>query len=58
MLIIRDGPDQAATVLILAHGAGAGSDSEFMEFLAQLLTGPKLADGLVVCRFDWDKTPA
>lgn len=53
MHIIRDGPDQAATVLILAHGAGAGSDSEFMEFFAQSLPGPELAGGLVVCRFDF-----
>ena len=53
MHIIRDGPDQAAAVLILAHGAGAGSDSEFMEFFAQSLTGPELAGELVVCRFDF-----
>ena len=53
MHIIRDGPDQAATVLILAHGAGAGSDSEFMEFFAQSLTGPELAGELVVFRFDF-----
>ena len=53
MHIIRDGPDQAATVLILAHGAGAGSDSEFIEFFAQSLTGPELAGELVVCRFDF-----
>ena len=53
MHIIRDGPDQAATVLILAHGAGVGSDSEFMEYFAQSLPGPELAGGLVVCRFDF-----
>jgi len=53
MHIIRDGPDQAATVLILAHGAGAGSASEFMEWFAQSLAGPELAGGLVVCRFDF-----
>ena len=53
MHIIRDGSDQAATVLILAHGAGAGSDSEFMEWFAHSLTAPELAGGLVVCRFDF-----
>jgi len=53
MNIIRDGPDQAAAVLILAHGAGAGTDSEFMEWFAQSLAGPELAGGLVVCRFDF-----
>ena len=52
MHIIRDGSDQAAAVLILAHGAGAGSDSEFMEWFAHSLTDPELAGGLVVCRFD------
>ena len=53
MHIIRDGSDQAAAVLILAHGAGAGSDSEFMEWFAHSLTNPELAGGLVVCRFDF-----
>ena len=53
MHIIRDGSDQAAAVLILAHGAGAGSDSEFMEWFAHSLAGPELAGGLVVCRFDF-----
>ena len=53
MHIIRDGSDQAAAVLILAHGAGAGSDSEFMEWFACSLTDPELAGGLVVCRFDF-----
>ena len=53
MHIIRDGSDQAAAVLILAHGAGAGSDSEFMEWFAHSLTDPELAGGLVVCRFDF-----
>ena len=50
MHIIRDGSDQAPAVLILAHGAGAGSDSEFMEWFAHSLTDPELAGGLVVCR--------
>ena len=53
MHIIRDGSDQAAAVLILAHGAGAGSDSEFMEWFAHSLTNSELAAGLVVCRFDF-----
>ncbi|MED5229100.1 MAG: alpha/beta family hydrolase [Pseudomonadota bacterium] len=53
MHIIRDGSDQAAAVLILAHGAGAGSDSEFMEWFAYSLTDPELAGELVVCRFDF-----
>ena len=53
MHIIRDGPNQAAAVLILAHGAGAGSNSEFMEWFAQSLAGPELNGGLAVCRFDF-----
>ena len=53
MNIIRDSSDQAAPVLILAHGAGAGSDSEFMEWFAHSLTDPELAGGPVVCRFDF-----
>ena len=51
MHVIRDGPDQAAAVLILAHGAGA--DSEFMQWFAQSLAGAELANGLAVCRFDF-----
>ena len=53
MHVIRDGPDQAAAVLILAHRAGAGADSEFMQWFAQSLAGVELANGLAVCRFDF-----
>ena len=53
MYIIRDGPNQAATVLILAHGAGAGSDSEFMDCVAQSLADSELTGGLLICRFDF-----
>ena len=53
MHIIRDGPNQASAVLILAHGAGADSNSEFMEWFAQSLAGPELNGGLAVCRFDF-----
>ena len=53
MHIIRDGPNQAATVLILAHGAGAGSDSEFMDCVAQSLADSELTGGLLICRFDF-----
>ena len=53
MHIIRDGSDQVATVLILAHGAGAGSDSEFMDCFAQSLANSELAGGLAICRFDF-----
>ncbi len=53
MHIIRDGSDQVATVLILAHGAGAGSDSEFMDCFAQSLANSELVGGLAVCRFDF-----
>ena len=43
-----DGPD-GAPLLILAHGAGAGSDSEFMQQVAQ-----KIASyGVQVARFDF-----
>ena len=53
MHIIRDGSDQVATVLILAHGAGAGSDSEIMDCFAQSLANAELVGGLAVCRFDF-----
>lgn len=33
--ILIDGPSMARTTVILAHGAGAGMDTPFMEFFAQ-----------------------
>lgn len=39
-----------AQVLILAHGAGAGMDSDFMERMAQLLC----QSGITVVRFEFD----
>jgi len=44
-----DGSKRAETLLILAHGAGSGSTSEFMERFATGLAGPSLR----VCRFDF-----
>ena len=48
-MIIVDGPDCAPATLILAHGAGAGMDTEFMNAFAA-----GLADqGLRVVRFEF-----
>lgn len=44
-----DGPDAASATLILAHGAGAGMDTPFMEFFAQGLA----EGGLRVVRFEF-----
>ena len=44
-----NGPTKAATTIVLAHGAGAGMDTPFMEFFAQ-----RLADsGLRIVRFEF-----
>lgn len=45
---LTDG-DEKNPLIILAHGAGAGSDSDFMQQMAQLLA----ARGLYVVRFDF-----
>lgn len=48
-MIIVDGPDSAPATLILAHGAGAGMDTEFMNAFAE-----GLADhGFRVVRFEF-----
>ena len=44
-----NGPADAATTVILAHGAGAGMDTPFMEFFAQGLA----AGNLPVVRFEF-----
>lgn len=44
-----DGPAKAPTTVILAHGAGAGMNSAFMEFFAHGLAGGKLR----VVRFEF-----
>lgn len=46
---LRDGPAEAETTLILAHGAGAAMDSEFMNFVAGAIAG----DGIRVLRFEF-----
>ena len=44
-----DGPPEAPALLVLAHGAGAGMDSDFMQKIAR-----GLADrGLRTCRFEF-----
>ena len=45
MKLIKSGRygDHAGPVLVLAHGAGAGADSEFMEALARALDGVGVA---------------
>ncbi|MGA2257280.1 MAG: alpha/beta fold hydrolase [Thermoguttaceae bacterium] len=47
--LMFNGPTEAATTIILAHGAGAGMDTSFMEFFAQGLA----AGGLRVVRFEF-----
>jgi uncharacterized protein len=44
-----DGAERASTILVLGHGAGAGSQHEFMERFATGLAGGSLR----VCRFDF-----
>ena len=44
-----DGPDGAAKTLVLAHGAGAPMESEFMDFFAAGLA----ANGIRVARFEF-----
>lgn len=47
--LISDGPQDAATTVVLAHGAGAGMDTPFMEAFAQGLA----AQNLRVVRFEF-----
>jgi len=47
--MLHDGPDDADTTLILAHGAGAGMDSAPMQAFAEGLA----AEGLRVVRFEF-----
>jgi len=44
-----DGPNDAALLLVLAHGAGANKDSDFMSFMARSMG----AQGVRVCRFNF-----
>ncbi|MQB00467.1 MAG: hypothetical protein GEU78_09290 [Actinobacteria bacterium] len=44
-----DGAKRASTLLVLGHGAGAGSEHQFMERFATGLAG----ESLRVCRFDF-----
>jgi uncharacterized protein len=47
--LLISGPSQASRTIVLAHGAGAGMDSEFMAFFAE-----NLADnGIRVVRFEF-----
>lgn len=51
---LEDGPDDAAWVLVLAHGAGQGMDSAFMAAFAEGLAGaPEVEGGLRVVRFEF-----
>jgi predicted alpha/beta-hydrolase family hydrolase len=47
--LLIDGPRQASQTIVLAHGAGAGMDSEFMQAMAEGLAGY----GLKVARFEF-----
>jgi predicted alpha/beta-hydrolase family hydrolase len=44
-----NGPKDASTLMVLGHGAGSGSESDFMERFATGLAGGSLR----VCRFDF-----
>jgi predicted alpha/beta-hydrolase family hydrolase len=46
---LAEGPSDAAATLILAHGAGAAMDSEFMNFVAKEIAGT----GVRVLRFEF-----
>lgn len=47
--LVRDGAERAAARVVLAHGAGAGLDSAFMQHFAEGLA----ARGLYVVRFEF-----
>lgn len=47
--IVASGPGDARAVVVLAHGAGAGMNSDFMEFQAGALAGA----GLCCLRFEF-----
>jgi predicted alpha/beta-hydrolase family hydrolase len=47
--LLVDGPHEAARTIILAHGAGAAMDTDFMEFFARGL----VKHGLGVVRFEF-----
>lgn len=47
--VVVDGPAKPEQLVVLAHGAGAGLDSDFMEFFAHELTGQARA----VARFNF-----
>lgn len=48
-MFLSDGPDNASTTLILAHGAGAPMDSEWMNAIAAGIA----ANGIRVLRFEF-----
>lgn len=47
--LLIDGPAEADRTIVLAHGAGAGMESDFMTFFAEHLAGA----GLRVVRFEF-----
>jgi uncharacterized protein len=49
MDLLRNGPEEAFTRVVLAHGAGAGMDSPFMQTIAEGLA----ARGFSVVRFEF-----
>jgi hypothetical protein len=49
MDLLRNGPEQSSTQIVLAHGAGAGMDSPFMQAIAEGLA----ARGFSVVRFEF-----
>ena len=47
--MLSDGPENARSILVLAHGAGAAMDSEFMNSISDHASGR----GLRVVRFEF-----
>jgi predicted alpha/beta-hydrolase family hydrolase len=50
--LLFDGPTDAATTIALAHGAGAGMDSPFLDFFARGLGKSRFR----VARFEYART--
>lgn len=48
--LLKNGPDDAPAKIILAHGAGAPMDSDFMEAIAGRIAG----SGICVLRFEFE----
>ena len=50
--LLIDGPRQADTTIVLAHGAGAAMDTEFMNILTRFLNGCRCNRFTKIARID------